>query len=474
MISFRPQTFICKKYLFLIVSIYFIPVLIFSVIRPDYNFFNDLFYYEYLNAKNSSSLFFKFIFRSEIDQGFFTPIRILLETTPYLFSFNNPTFLLIITSWICISVIIGYLKILDILYKENKNILYSLFLIFIFLWPWTLDLFLFPGTVEKFLILLLLFIFLYIKSNFFQTKPEWVVLILFLLLILIGMLLRIQFLTFLVGVIYYAFNVRKFKLTKISMFVIAPILGLSFFLFRIFLAGDYTSKSYFSIRRFVDSVIVNLLYPPNWIFIGSLVILATFQFYAFMNFRNSKYLVFINSWFLVIFNYSLALIMWGEYGFHLSILGVFISVYLISFIQLNNNIVVFTRRLKSFFIPVMTLVAFSFSTFKILYTLNPAVSLRDFFNSETVKELNNSEATINLNCAEGAERISIFAKRYLIDDKLIFNQMQDGINFDYQSRNSYILVNNTFCPYRFENNTNVQLIWSSDRFNSYRLYKFHG
>jgi hypothetical protein len=450
------------------------PVLIFNVIKPDYNFFNDLLYYEYLNAENSSSLFFNFIFRSEIDQGFFTPIRILFEVTPYLFSFNNPTFLLIITSWICISVIIGYMKILDIFYKENKNLLFSLFLIFIFLWPWTLDLFLFPGTVEKFLILWLLFIFLYIKSNFFQTKPEWIVLILFLLLILIGMLLRIQFLTFLVGVIYYAFNVRKFKLTKILMFVIAPILGLSFFLFKIFLEGDYTSKSYFSIRKYVDSIFVNLLYPPNWIFIGSLIILAFFQFYAFMKFRNSKYLVFLNSWFLIIFNYSLALIMWGEYGFHLSILGIFISVYLISFLQLNDNIVVFTHRLKSFFIPVMILVTFFFSTFKILYTLNPAVSLRDFFYSDTVKELNNSEATINLNCVEGAERISIFANRYLINHKLIFRQMQDGINFEYRSRNSYILVNNTFCPYRFENNTKVQLIWSSDKFNSYKLYKFHG
>ena len=68
------------------------------------------------------------------------------------------------------------------------------------------------------------------------------------------MLLRIHFLAFLVGVIYYAFNVRKFKLTKILVFVIAPILGLSFFLFRIFLEGDYTSKSYFSIRKYVDSI----------------------------------------------------------------------------------------------------------------------------------------------------------------------------------------------------------------------------
>jgi hypothetical protein len=450
---------------------FLLPIAIVIYLEPDYNFFNDLFYYQLANSSKRIEDLAFFIFNSEIEQGFFSPFRTIFEFLQYSLSFNNPSLLLVVNSWIVISIMYGFMSFVPkqeiILGKSNR----TLFILSTMAWPWTLDLFLYPGTVEKFLLIALLINIYFINSRYVIESRNSLWVLFFFFFILLGVLFRIQFLTFIPALLYLLYSKGATRNRNSLLLILVPLLIIIFFLLYLFLNGEYTSKSYFS-KSYYFAVFTEVSsYLPNLIFIFTLCLLLLMHFTIFVKFRKSIYFPNLNFWFLLISCYSIPLLMWGKLGYHLSILGLLFSIYfLLGFhvffreLTLQNKIVT----------PLLTLLfslVLLFSGFKLVYTLNPASSLRDFFNSQIANELNYSSSTIYLNCVEGAERIPIFADRYLKPNNIKFYQYDSKHHFVADGTDSFILGNSTFCPLPNELQRKLQTSWSSPKFNSYTLYK---
>lgn len=450
---------------------YFLPIPVVLYIRPDYNFFNDLFYYQLANSSQRTKDVAYFIFQSEIEQGFFSPFRTIFELLQYVASFNNPSILLVINSWIVISLIFAYMSFVPKkeIFKGISN--RTVFVLFTMAWPWTLDLFIYPGTVEKFLLLTLLINIYFINSKFASSTHNFIWIVIFFSLIVVGVLFRIQFITFIPALLYLLFTNGKLRSRRSFLITLSPILLGVGLLLHIFLNGEYTSKPYFSLSHYFDVFRQVFSYLPNLIFIFVLCILLVTHFVILIKHRKSPNFINLNFWFLLIIFYSLPLLVWGKLGYHLSILGFPLSLYILSGFQILFN--GFTVE-KKFFQPLynfLFLLVILFSSFKLTYSLNPASSLRDFFQSKIAVDLNDSFATIFLNCTEGAERIPIFAERYLKPNQINFYQYNLKSYLEEDANNLFILGNSTFCPLPNELARNLQSVWSSSKFNSYTLYK---
>ena len=86
------------KMRYILFASFFVPLPILLFIRPDFNFFNDFFYLEMINNGSYIRNLSKVIFSEELEQGFFTPLRFILESTQYIIVSDNPLLLLFLYS----------------------------------------------------------------------------------------------------------------------------------------------------------------------------------------------------------------------------------------------------------------------------------------------------------------------------------------------------------------------------------------
>ena len=402
-----------------------------------------------------------YILVQEVRNGFFTPIRFVLESSIYFLAQNNSTSLYILNTLITTVIIWGLYKVFltyNLISKEIKIL--CVFLSFVYFWPWTHALFVYPGTVEKYLVLFLIVNYYVFSKNFIEPhnllyRPTSGISSLLLtissrvlksryalsfILLTLALLLRYQFITFIPGLLYLAIKNNFFQ-RRIS-YVIAPYiiilsLSLTFLLYK----GSYTG-AIFS-KDVLSSV--QSFSADQAILLTILTIITGLHFYkALFRLAISKIdILKLNSVYLFIVFYSLGLLLWGKLDYHLSILGVLTSIYLVVYFKS------FINKISSFIIYTMFATSVFFHSFVSIYILSAQSSmdrlLFDFLKPKVISA--DSISTFVLNCFEASERID-----YLLELNGIENKVGGGgtLNFflyeKVHVKNFYLISNETSCP----------------------------
>jgi hypothetical protein len=431
------------------------PILIWLATHPlQYNFFNDLFYLDIVSKPINSVI--DYILVQEVRNGFFTPVRFVLESSIYFVAQKNANLLYLFNTLIAAGIIWGFYKVFFSYNSISTKLNFlCVFLLFIYLWPWTHALFVYPGTVEKYLLLFLIFnyyvfsknftkapnlLYIYKSENISSTlgiasrvfKSRYILSFIFLML---ALLLRYQFLTFIPGLLYLATKNNFFQ-KRISYVISTCISLLSLFLTFLLYKGSY-SGTIFSIDAISSDVRSS---ADKFILLTIMTIITGLHFYKsfFGSDIDRNDILKLNSLYLFLLFYSLGLIVWGNLGYHLSIVGVLISTYLVVYF---TNLI---SNLSKFFIYAIFLSSVLFHSFISIYILSAQSSmdrlLFDFLKPKVFSV--DSNPTFVLNCFEASERFG---------DLLELNGIEKGgLNFvlfdkDYV-KNFYLIANETSCP----------------------------
>jgi len=465
------------KMRYILFASFFVPLPILLFIRPDFNFFNDFFYLEMINNGSYIRNLSKVIFSEELEQGFFTPLRFILESTQYIIVSDNPLLLLFLNSIICTSIIFLFM-----IYTKKMGITQSYYsvtglLILTFLWPWTLDLYVFAGTVEKYLLLVLIVSIISISSPFKTKVSENLYFFIQFIILTLGLSLRIQFAAFIPGLFYYMISLHRTNYRKIILLIIIPVFVEIALLLIIFSQGSYTKKNFFEIQYHFLNLKANLAYYPNYIFYLALISILILHIYTFCSKKMLGSTPELNLFFLLIMTYSLALIMWGELGFHLSVLGVLIGIYIILVFNWKNYQFFNSNWLIRIMAVTGLILCLLFSIFKYYFSLTPPSTLREFFTSNTFRELNSMHNSFIIPCEEPYARMYDFASRSdaEIKARFIYINSQSDIDSLHSSNQIFMISNNSYCPIDFNlfNTYALIPIWNSTRLNSYQVYRIN-